>query len=291
MLFAIGAGQRVVGVGHECDWPPEAMNRPRVTRTLIDSQQRSGAIDEQVRERFAGGLPLYEVDAELLAGLAPDLIVTQAQCDVCAVRYADVVSIVERSPALRGTKLVALAPRTLPDIFQDIECVGEAAGLADAAHRYVAGLRDRTQAVQSRVQRLRRPRTICIEWVEPLMLAANWTPTLIELAGGEAGLVQANAHSRYHAWEEIVRYDPEFIFLSPCGFDLPRSLAEAEQLRRLPGWNELAATRARQVFVIDGNAYLNRSGPRIVDSLEILAHILHPQACEAVCGGWQRLER
>jgi iron complex transport system substrate-binding protein len=289
MLFALGVGERVVGIGHECDWPPEATNRPRVTRTLLDSRQSSGAIDDQVRERFAAGLPLYEVDAELLAALEPDLVVTQAQCDVCAVRYEDVVSVVERSPALRQTQLVALAPESLEDIFRDVQRVGDAAGVSETARTYVASLQARIAAVRERTRSLPRPRVVCIEWIEPLMLAANWTPALLELAGGAAGLVQAGTHSRYHTWQEIVAYDPEVLIISPCGFDLPRSLIEAQQLLRLPGWNELSAVMNDRVYVIDGNAYLNRSGPRIVDSLEILAHCLHPQQfANAAVGGWQR---
>lgn len=289
ILFGLGAGERVVGVGHECDWPPEANTRPRVTRSWIDSQQTSGDIDQQVKQRFAEGLPLYEVDAEQLAQLSPDLIVTQAQCDVCAVRYEDVVALVQRSPALRGTKIVALQPETFADIFQDILRVGAATGASAEAAGFVARLQARVAEVQARTAGLARPRTVCIEWIEPLMLAANWTPTLIELAGGTAGLVQANAHSTYADWQQVVDYDPEVLLISPCGFDLERSRSEAQALLKLPRWNDLAAVRQGRVTLIDGNAYLNRSGPRIVDSLEIVAHAVHPDAFPAPShSGWKR---
>lgn len=289
ILFAIGLGDRVVGIGHECGWPAEALDRPRVTRSWIDANLPSDQIDRLVRERMGLGLPLYEVDAERLAQLAPELIVTQAQCDVCAVRYEDVVSIVTNSPALRDSQVVALAPKSLEDIFGDILRVGEAAHASVAAESVVAALRLRVEAVRQRVAQAARRRTVCIEWVEPLMLAANWTPTLIELAGGEAGLVTANAHSTYVPWEQVVAYDPEVLIISPCGFDLERSRREAESLRSLPHWHSLSAVREGRVYLIDGNAYLNRSGPRIVDSLEILAHAIHPQCYSAPLNpGWTR---
>lgn len=289
ILFASGAGERVVGIGHECDWPPEALDRPRVTRSWIDSSQPSETIDQQVRARMAAGLPLYEVDADLLAQLAPDLIVTQAQCDVCAVRYEDVLAIIDRSPALRGAQVVALAPVALEDIFEDILRVGRAVHTVTCAEAFVAELRSRVELVRQRVANQPRLRTVCIEWVEPLMLAANWTPTLIELAGGEAGLVTADAHSSYAPWEQVVAYDPEVVIISPCGFDLERSHREAQSLRALPHWQSLTAVREGRVYLVDGNAYLNRSGPRIVDSLEILAHAIQPQCCPAPSHpGWKR---
>jgi iron complex transport system substrate-binding protein len=289
MLFAVGAGARVVGIGHECDWPPEACDRPRVTRSWIDGAAASEAIDRQVRERLAAGLPLYEVDGERLAALAPDLIVTQAQCDVCAVRYDDVLALVAERPSLRGARVVALAPTTLAAIFNDILTVGEAANALAGARRTVAELQARVARIEEATRGLRRPRTIAIEWVEPLMLAANWTPTLIELAGGEPGLVARDAHSVYGSWDQVVAYDPEVVLVSPCGFDLARSRQEGARLAALPGWAQLRGVRTGRVFVVDGNAYLNRSGPRIVDSLEIVAHLLHPdRAAPPACGGWAR---
>lgn len=289
ILFAIGVGDRVVGIGHECDFPAMALDRPRVTRSFVDSSRDSNDIDQQVRERWQAGLPLYEVDAALLESLAPDLIVTQAQCDVCAVRYEDVEAIVARSPRLSHTRLVALAPNSLDDILEDVLRVGEAAGVSDSAQQYVDRLRARIGDVQQRTAGLPKPRTLCIEWIEPLMLAANWTPQLVSLAGGEPGLVQPLAHSTYADWEQIVQYDPEVLIISPCGFDLPRSLEEAASLWQRKGFRELNAVREGRTFVVDGNAYLNRSGPRIIDSLEILASLIHPEVfgpCQHP--GWAR---
>ena len=289
ILFAIGVGEQVVGIGHECDWPPEATTRPRVTRSWIDSQLPSDEIDRVVRARLAAGQPLYEVDASRLAELSPDLIITQAQCDVCAVRYEDVVSLVERTPALSKTQVVALQPATLAEIFDDIERIGAAVGAVKAAADFVDSLRVRINRITTLTSSLHHPRVICIEWVEPLMLAANWTPTLIELAGGESGLTVANQHSTYTDWQAIVAYDPEVVLISPCGFDLERSHREAQRLLALPGWRDMRAVRDGRVYLVDGNAYLNRSGPRIVDSLEIVAHLLHPTVCPNVWpDGWQR---
>jgi iron complex transport system substrate-binding protein len=288
ILFAVGAGDQVIGIGHECDWPPEATFRPRVTRSWIDSSLPSDDIDRQVRARMADGLPLYEVDGQQLTDLAPDLIVTQAQCDVCAVRYEDVVALVERVPSLRATRIVALEPQTLEDIFTDVLRVGVAVDRPSSAEKFVRHLRERVAAVSRRANQIKRPRTVCIEWTQPLMLAANWTPTLIELAGGEAGLVTANAHSTYATWEALVAYDPEVLLISPCGFALERSRHEMQRLLTLPGWRQVSAVRAGRVALIDGNAYLSRSGPRIVDSLEIVAHAINPAIHPAPAhGGWE----
>lgn len=289
ILFALGVGEQVVGIGHECDWPWEATTRPRVTRSWIDSRLPSDEIDRVVRDRLAAGQPLYEVDAQRLVELSPDLIVTQAQCDVCAVRYEDVASLVERTPALSKTQIVALQPATLAEIFEDIERVGAAVGAKKAAADYVRSLHARIDRVARLTKNLPRPRVLCIEWIEPLMLAANWTPTLIELAGGESGLTVANQHSTYTDWQAVVDYDPQVVLISPCGFDLPRARLEAQRLLELTGWQEIRAVRDGRVYLIDGNAYLNRSGPRIVDSLEIVAHLLNPDVCPNVWSdAWQR---
>ena len=289
ILFALGVGEQVVGIGHECDWPMEATTRPRVTHSWIDSRLPSDEIDRVVRARLAAGQPLYEVDAQRLVELSPDLIVTQAQCDVCAVRYEDVVSLVERTPALSKTQIVALQPATLAEILDDIERIGAAVGAVKAAADFVDSLRVRIGRIATLTSSQPRPRVICIEWTEPLMLAANWTPTLIELAGGESGLTVANQHSTYAEWKAIVDYDPEVVLISPCGFALLRSYQEAQRLLALPKWHNLRAVREGRVYLVDGNAYLNRSGPRIVDSLEIVAHLLHPDVCpNAWPDGWQR---
>lgn len=298
MLFALGLESRVVAVSHECDYPPAAMKRPRVTRSNIDSLRASCEIDAEVHELGGRGLPLYELNADLLATLAPELIITQAQCDVCAVRYDDVVDLVRSRPELAMTQVLALNPVTLADVLADVERVGEAAGCISVAKQYAATLQVRVASVQDVARTIppeSRPRVACLEWLEPLMLAANWTPDLVRFAGGESGLAQSGRHSEYGNWQDVLAYDPQVVIVMPCGFDLQRTLVEAAVLPRWPGWNDLSAVRQGRVFAVDGNAYFNRSGPRLVDSLEILAHLLHPDRfappLEPAEGlrAWQRL--
>lgn len=275
----MGVGDRVVAVSHECDFPADVSEKPRATFSRIDSRQASGDIDSQVKQQLAAGEPLYDVDWPLLESLRPDLIVTQAQCDVCAVRYSDVVDTVQSSSCFADTEVVALNPNSLEDVLADIQRVGESVGEADNAARFVRDLRSRVDRVVAATDKLlddERPRVACIEWVQPLMLARNWMPELIEMAGGRCELATGGVHSSYAKWAEVIEYDPQVIVISPCGFDLPRSLQEANSLTTLPGWRDTAAFRTRRVFAVDGNAYFNRSGPRLVDSLEILAHLFHP---------------
>ena len=280
ILYGIGLGKRVVAISHECDYPPGVADKPRVTTTLVEAEAPSHEIDEQVRRMAAEGSALYGIDVEKLAELAPDLIVTQAQCDVCAVRYADVLEAVRTHGALQGTHVVAINPMTLEGIFDDILHVGDAADSAQAAQRYVEELKARVEAVQTKSQSLSaesRPRVACVEWIDPPMLAANWMPELVEMAGGLCSLAEAGKHSTYAAWGDVVAFDPQVVLVTPCGFDLQRTLRETPALEALPGWHSMSATHTGRVYLVDGNAYFNRSGPRIVDSLEILAHLLHPK--------------
>ncbi len=280
MLYALGLGDAVVAVSHECDFPPAVSAKPRVTFSRVDSAANSGDIDEQVKQLCALGQPLYDIERDLLRSLQPDLIVTQAQCDVCAVRYQDVVDFVAQEPRLSHTRVVALNPMSLGDVLQDIQRIGTATDCVAAAERCVAALRERVDnlsRVASTIPSAARPRVAIVEWIEPLMLAANWTPQLVDLAGGDCPLALAGRHSVYGPWHDVVAFDPQVLVVAPCGFDLPRTLIEARVMPTWPGFAELSATRAGRVWAVDGNAYFNRSGPRLVDSAEILAHLFHPQ--------------
>ncbi len=273
MVCGIGLRTQLVGVSHECNWPPGLEGLPRMTRSRIDSSADSAAIDAQVKRLAASGEAMYEVADDLLAALRPDLIVTQAQCDVCAVSLASVQDVVAARPELSHTHVLALNPRSLSEVFADIERIGAAAGASEASRAYADALRARVEAVRETVRqeaRTPRPRVVVIEWVEPLMAAGNWTPELVEIAGGDYGLATAGRHSPYVAWEEIVAFTPEALVIAPCGFDLARSELEAERLTRLPGWRQLPAVVHKNAAVIDGDAYLNRPGPRLVESLELL---------------------
>ncbi len=279
ILFALGLGDQVVAISHECDYPPEASDRPRVTTTLVDASRASSEIDAQVRAAAETHQPLYALDLPLLAELRPDLIVTQAQCDVCAVRYDDVIAAVRSEPALRDTRVIALNPRSLADILDDIRRVGRAVGREVAADEFVARLQRRVDAVRTvsaDLPPVRRPRVLCIEWTDPLMVSGNWLPELIELAGGHGYIRTYGAHSACTEWADLAAWQPEVIVIMPCGFDLARASAEALTLVHLPGWADLPAIRTGRVYAADGNALFNRSGPRIVDSLEVLAHLVRP---------------
>lgn len=280
ILWGLGLGDRVVAVSHECDFPDEAAARPRATRSLIDSAHPSAYIDHEVQRRLTHGQALYELDARLLTSLAPDLIVTQAQCDVCAVRLADVLDLVRTARELTDTRVLALQPLGLNAVLDDIRTIGRATGAESAAAEFVYQLAERIAAVRDRTAEMsaaRRPRVVCIEWIAPLMTAGNWVPELISIAGGVPCLAETGKHSSYVSWEAICSAKPEVVIVAPCGFDLTRTVAEAAALRALPGWRELPAVRSGRCFAIDGNAYLNRSGPRLVDSLEILANSIHPE--------------
>ena len=279
ILYGLGLGDRVVAVSHECDFPVEVAGKPRVTFSHV-AAPTSREIDDQVRDMWAAGRALYEIDAGTLTALAPDLIVTQAQCDVCAVKLDDVMSLVDSLPALARTRVVALNPMTFEDIFTDIHRVGETAGVAEVAIRYVTQLRDRVDAIRSATAALlptERPRVAALEWIDPVMLAGNWMPEIIALAGGVQPLDAVGRHSKYARWDEIVEYDPQVVLVMPCGFDLARAVAESRSLMTMPNWSRLTAVREGRVFAVDGNAYFNRSGPRIIDSLELLAGLLHPR--------------
>lgn len=280
MLFGLGLEESIVGVSHECDFPAAANRLPRATFTNITADAPSGMIDQQVKELVAAGKPLYEIDLDLLVDLQPDLIVTQAQCDVCAVRYDDVVAAVASEPRLSQARLIALNPQSLSDVLQDIRRLADATDRSRAAAKYASALEARIEQVRSRTGALtesQRPLTACIEWIEPMMIAGNWTPELIELAGGRQLWAVAGRHSTYTTWESVRSADPEVIIVMPCGFDLSRTLREAASLLELPGWRELRAVRTERVFAVDGNALFNRSGPRLVDSLELLAQLVQPE--------------
>ncbi len=297
MLYLLGLGDRVVGISHECDYPPHVATKPRLTRSLVDSFASSPAIDSQVRSLSASGAALYAIDVERLAGLRPDLIITQAQCDVCAVRYEDVAAAVRETPSLRNTQVLALNPHSLLEVFDDIARIGQSTASQAAAGEVIGRLQARVDTVRAATATLgpsQIPRSACLEWIDPPMLSANWTPELVQMAGGQLGLAVAGQHSTYTSWDQIVPYDPQVVIIMPCGFDLERTIVEAQELPTWPGWAGLSAVRDGRVFAVDGNAYFNRSGPRLVDSLEILGHLFHPELFPPPWAdpqqAWRRLE-
>ncbi len=274
ILFALGLGDQVTGVTHECDWPPEAAAKPRVTVSHIDSSRPSGEIDAQVTERFQAGRQLYGIDEERLRRDQPDLIVTQDLCPVCAVSPSDFRGHLETAGC--EATIVTLNPNLLDDVLDNVLQVGQATGRLRRANDLVRSLRRRIDEVRAAVKNVRRPRVLCLEWLEPPMPAGHWVPQMVELAGGESEPIPAGEPSRKLPWEEMRAFGPEVIVLMPCGFGAQRAAQEAACLERLEGWFQLPALGKGRVYAVDGNAYFSRPGPRLVDGLETLAHLLHP---------------
>lgn len=276
ILFTIGAGADVVGVTHECDYPDEARSLPQLTSSALPHAGSSAEIDRHVRRSLHAGSSLYHLDADLLERLAPDLIVTQELCSVCAVSY----DIVDRAAKrLRSDpRVVSLEPSSLDDVLGTIRFLGELTGHLENANNVVDQLQariDRLRALQHRA----RPRVLVLEWTDPPMSAGHWTPGLVELAGGEAVLGNPGANSRTLTWEEIAQSDPEDIVVGPCGYGLEQTRAAIRELDEAVAiWRSLRAVRGGRVHAIDGNQYMNRPGPRLVDTAEIIAESLHSTA-------------
>jgi len=283
ILYALDLQDQLAGISHECDYPPAALQKPQVTVSHIDASQSSNQIDEQVRSNLKMRRSLYGLDSELLSELTPDLIITQAQCEVCAIHYDEVLEVVAATDTLAETKILALQPRCWKDVFQDIISLGTAVDCQDKAVQLVEALQGRIDRIAEILERNRvqRPRVVCIEWIEPLMVAGNWVPTLVELAGGINGVSVADVPSQYETWSDVLAFDPEVIVVCPCGFDLHRTRQELPQLQQVAGWQKMAAVKNQRVFLLDGNSHVNRSGPRLVETIEILAHLFHPDQVPA----------
>jgi iron complex transport system substrate-binding protein len=275
IVCALGLGDRLVGVTHECDYPDFVRALPKVTTTLIPTDASSREIDALVRERLKTHRALYALDFPVLERLAPDLIVTQALCDVCAVAEAEVVGAACRLPG--RPPVVNLEPTTLAEVFDSLRIVGRAAGVEKQAERVVGDLRSRVDAVAERSARVgRRPRVLLLEWLTPPFSCGHWSPELVALAGGDEVIGLAGERSRTLTWPEVAAAQPEVVVIACCGFSAERTLADLPLLQGVREWRELPAVRSDRVYVTDGSAYFSRPGPRLVDSLEIIAHTLHP---------------
>ncbi|MCS7047143.1 MAG: cobalamin-binding protein [Gemmataceae bacterium] len=275
IICVLGLEDRLVGVTHECDYPPFVRKLPKVTQTLIPHDATSCRIDELVRERLRGRKALYTLNFPLLASLAPDLIVTQALCDVCAVAEEEVEAA---ACALPGRpRVVNLEPTTVAQVLASIAQVAAATGTEERAAVVVRSLQNRIEAVAGRSRALRqRPRVVVLEWIDPPFSCGHWTPELVRLAGGVEGIGREGRDSRRLDWREVVAWQPEVLVLACCGFTIERTLQDLPILRRNPYWAELPCVRRGRVYVVNGSDYFSRPGPRLVDSLEILAHALHP---------------
>jgi len=275
IVCALGLRDQLVGVSHECDFPPSVRDLPRVTRTTIPVDASSAQIDELVRRRVKDKLPLYELDVPLIKELGPDLVVTQALCDVCSVSEAEVgAAAATMNPAPR---IVNLAPGSLGEVFVAMRTVARAANVADQGESAIAPLRRRVQSLVARHQTAApRPSVVFLEWLDPLFCGGHWNPELVSLAGGFELIGKAGTPSRRIEWEELRAANPEILFIACCGYSEARARADLDIVQRKAGWSDLKAVRNNRVYIADGSAYFNRPGPRLVESLEIMAEVIRP---------------
>jgi iron complex transport system substrate-binding protein len=307
IVDALGAQDQLVGRSHECDYPPAVLQLPACSEAKIDVNGTSRQIDDRVKSILRDATSVYRVFEEELNRLEPTVIITQTQCEVCAVSLKDVEQAVCQMVGSQPD-LVALEPMCLADVWDDIERVGTALDIPGKAAALVAELKSGIESVAATVNRaqpddtklsaevfaadpanLKRPTIACIEWIDPLMAAGNWIPELVQIAGGANLFGEAGRHSPWMTWQDLIERDPDVIAVMPCGWDIQRARREMSTLSDHPEWNELAAVKAGRVFLTDGNQYFNRPGPRLVESAQILAELLHPERVEpCLLGtGWE----
>ncbi|EMA11360.1 iron complex transport system substrate-binding protein [Haloarcula vallismortis] len=276
IVYALGV--EPVGVSHECDHPPAAREKPSVNRSRVDPTASSGEINEQVAAAEESG-GVYAIDHGTLAELDPDLIVTQGVCDVCAVDHVIVAEAVEELGL--DADVLTLDVHSLDDLFESIHRVGAAVGRDERAAELVADLRDRVAAVETTAARAEAtPRVAVLDWLDPVMVAGHWVPEMVRTAGGAYGMEEPGAHSRPREWGEVREYDPEVLVAAPCGFDVAQTRENLADLTDRDGFEDLTAVRDGRAYVMDGHHYVNRSGPRLVDTLEFLAALCHPDLFE-----------
>lgn len=277
IVAALGLTEALVGRSHECDYPPEVKQLPICTEARIDATKPSVVIDADIQTLLQATLSIYQIKTDVLKKLKPTHIITQDLCDVCAVNFVEVQKAMNQLTD-SNPEIISLQPNQLSDIWQDLQKVAQTLGVDPQP--ILDRLHSRIDFCQQKVKSLpnyKIPTVAAIEWVEPLMIAGNWIPELIQLAGGKCLFNQGGKNSTYLAWEKILTADPDYLIVMPCGFDLERTKRESQTLKENPYWSNLQAVRQNQVLVADGNAYFNRPSQRLVDSLEILAEMLHPK--------------
>lgn len=281
-IAAFGAGPDLVGRSHECDHPPAVQTLPVLTAATYPHEDDARAIHNAVQERVQAGLSLYDVDIERMAALEPDLVLTQAQCEVCAASVSDIEAALRTQ--IPGASLFSMQPATMKDVLDTALRLGRTVGRGDAAMQYIAEQEQRLRMVHDAIGMQRRtdpdalPSVVCIEWTDPLMVAGHWTPDVVRHGGGHALLTEPGASSRRIAWDELAAADPDAIFVMPCGFTMDDTARNWNALTSHPTWSTLHAVQADRVFVFDGNAYFNRPGPRLYRAAELVAQALYPEA-------------
>ena len=278
IIACLGLTDRLVGISHECDYPPEIKDRAICTSARLSIHQPSGEIHQEVDKLLTAAVSIYEINLDVLTKLQPTHIITQDQCDVCAVSFPE-VEIAVAKLTNSHPQIISLQPDTIADVWADIQRVGETLNVDWKP--IVSALQARVKTCQTQSENLlaNPPRVACIEWTDPLMLAGNWIPELVEMAGGKPIGGVTGQHSPRISWDGLIAADPDTIIFMPCGFDLDRTRIEAQPLTEHPQWGKLNAVQLDRVYITDGNAFFNRPGPRLVESLEILTEILNPQVC------------
>ncbi len=275
IAYAIGLGDSILGVSHECDFPADAATKPSLLRPRVDSRAAPAEIDRQVKEMIARGESIYAVDAELLRSLAPDLILTQDLCHVCAASPDDLATALTRFPT--PPEVLSLTPRSLTDVWADIRRVGEITGRRHEAETVAASVERRLAGIRETVARARfRPGVLCLEWLDPCYVGGHWIPEMVSIAGGEDLLGRPRQPSFQATPEQVLQSSPDVIVIMPCGYDADRAAAEYTLNRLPPGAETFPAIREHQVFAVNANAYFSRPGPRLAEGVALLAHLFHP---------------
>ncbi|WP_207427857.1 cobalamin-binding protein [Pedobacter sp. SYSU D00535] len=277
IVCALGLEHQLVGRSHECDYPESVQHLPVCSSARFEPGSSSLEIDNMVKASLTEALSIYTVNKNRIAELKPDVVITQAQCEVCAVSLSDVESAL-RNLLDKEANVISLNPNTLQDIFNEIALISKALGVPEKGEALLEDLQERITLIQHKLKFVEaRPKVACIEWLNPLMIAGNWTPELVEIAGGIPVLAQNGKHSPYIKPEELLAANPEVIIVAACGFSVERTLQEVNLLFEIPGWQDLEAVKNNRFYIADGNHYFNRSGPRIVDTVEMLAEIIQPK--------------
>jgi iron complex transport system substrate-binding protein len=277
IVCALGFEKNLVGRSHECDFPLSVKQLPICSEANFADNLSSLAIDKKVKELLSDALSVYTVNRKKIKQLAPDVVITQAQCEVCAVSLKEVEEALENYLDKQAS-IISLQPNSLEDIFNNIREVADSLSVIEKGDKLIEDLNERVNIVRHKLKFIdNKPTVACIEWLEPMMVSGNWVPELVDISGGISLLAEAGQHSPFIQWVDIQLQDPEIIVVMPCGFSIERTLREIDILLQLPGFSELKAVKNNRLYIADGNQYFNRPGPRIVDSIEILAEIIHPK--------------
>jgi iron complex transport system substrate-binding protein len=293
MICALGLGDRLMGVTHECDYPPEIMGKPIVVRSVLPIERMSQSeIDFAVTERLRNGQSLYQVDETVMREISPDLIVTQDLCQVCAPSGNEVAQLLKLLPT--KPQILWLTPKSIEQIFDNVRDLGEATDVLQKAATLIAAGRVRLEKIAALTRKASsRPRVFCMEWIDPVYCCGHWVPEMVDIAGGVDKLGRKGTDSVRLVWDDVLQWRPEVVIVMPCGFGLEKAADRARQLFTYPSWADIPAVRENRVYVVDANSYFARPGPRIVEGTELLAHLLHPNQFDwnGPPGAFRTLER